>query len=1404
MSSMEPAEPVDVTFPGDGEMARRMRAYPWAGSALGDPRGWSASLRTAVRICLTSRFPMIVWWGPDLWFLYNDAYLPLMGTKHPALARPGETVWPEIWDIVGPMLVSVMSSGQATWSEDLLLPMDRHGYWEETYWTYSYSPLHDDDGVVRGVFTAVSDTTERVIGSRRLAALQDLGAQAGNARSVAEACQLVMTALQRARQDVPFAAIYLRRPGTDDAVLTASGPDQAVPAPLADGPGGWPVEEVLSSGQPVTVSDVAARFGDLPSGGWSTPPAQARVLPLVGETGGQTTGVIVLAASAGHALDEAYESFLGLVAQQTAALVNGAVAYQVQQRRAEELAELDRAKTTFFSNISHEFRTPLTLIMGPVEELRARLAVQDPAARDPAARDPATQDPGIREELEVIQRNGLRLGKLVNTLLDFSRLEAGRMEGRFEPVELAAFTADLASVFRSAMDRAGLAFGVDCGELPAAVYIDREMWEKVVFNLLSNALKFTFEGTVSVSLRAEGSHAVLRISDTGSGIAAAEMPRLFERFHRIPTTRSRSNEGSGIGLALVRELVGLHGGTITAQSTEGAGTTFTVRLPFGHEHLPEENLAAAGPELISAVADPFLAEALRWLPGDQPAEPILAADQVGGPPRRDLAGRDLAGRGARARVLLADDNADMRGYLQRLLQPGYQVTAVADGQEALDAVRAQPFDLVISDVMMPGLDGLQLVGELRANSRAPDLPVLLLSARAGQEAAIEGLEAGADDYLVKPFSAAELLARVRATVELARLRSHHARWRAALIDSLHEGFFLCDEAGRVVEINAAFTAILGYGPEGLPYAAPYPWWPDQDTDPDARRQSSEAFAQLVKQGKGSFVAPVTHRDGRRRWVAASFNEVQDPDSGRRMVVGSVRDITVEHHAGQREAALAAMGLLLSQADSLPEALQGALNQLQRLWHARRVIAATWTGAGAPSLTSAGPTGHAGPAVGWTELPAELRETIGNLRQQPLLTPAGGSSPDVGIRIEHPQGQLAVWIDVDPARPFTAEDRTLFALLCGYLGQALHRAHQTDQQRETALALQHAILGPARLPLGFAARYEPASRPLEVGGDWYDLVELPDGRIGVVVGDCVGHGLEAAAVMGQLRSACRALLLQDASPAQTLSAMDRFSALVPEAYCSTVFCGVLDQETGQLTYSSAGHPPGILARPDGRVELLREGRSFPLAVQREARRTDATCFLPGRSALLLYTDGLVERRRVSIDEGMARAGAALRAGLDAGVEDLASRVMGDMAPPDGYEDDVALVLFRHPEPLDLTFPADRAQLTPVRAALRTWLSRAGVSRRTVQDVLVAVGEACANAIEHGHRDAPGQPIRLRAEATVSRLRLTITDTGRWRATSPVADPLRGHGIALMRALMERVTIESGPAGTTVGLEAAITA
>ena len=1288
------------------------------------------------------------------------------------------------------MLDSVMRTGQATWSEDLLLPMDRHGYWEETYWTYSYSPLHDDDGTVRGVFTAVKETTEEVVGRRRLAVLQELGALAGQARSVTEACDLVVRSLEGAADVVPFAAVYLRGPDGNPVLARSSAPDAGL-SPVPGGPGGWPAAEVLRDGQPVTLTDVTARFGELPSGGWKTPPAEAMVLPLTGGTDGAAAGAIVLAASAGRALDEAYASFLGLVAQQTAAIVNRAVAYQAQLRRAEELAELDRAKTTFFANVSHEFRTPLTLIMGPVEELRARI-------------DPA--DSVAAGELDVIYRNGVRLGKLVNTLLDFSRLEAGRMQASFEPLDLGAFTTELASVFESAFERAGLGYEVDCPPLSAPVYVDREMWEQVVFNLLSNALKFTFSGTVSVRLGEEDGHAVLRVADTGTGIPAAELPRLFDRFHRIENMPARSNEGSGIGLALVRELVGLHGGTIAAASTGPAstgqastgqaGTTFTIELPFGREHLADDNVAApGGPHTAAAAASPFLLEAMRWLPPDSAAvtdesAPSAALTVTAGGGRR---GAD--GKAAPARVLLADDNADMREYLQRLLKPAYQVTAVTDGQAALEAARASPPNIVISDVMMPRLGGLQLVAALRADLRTAEVPVLLLSARAGQEAAIEGLEAGADDYLVKPFAAAELLARVRANVELARLRTHHARWRTALLDSLHEAFYLVDENGNVVEINAGFTDLLGFGPEDLPYPPQRPWWPDEQADPEGHQLASAALARLMADSTGGFTVPLRHRDGHRVWVTGSFNEVTDPENGHRMVVGTFRDITAEHDAVQREAALGAMGLVVSRAGSAAQVMREALDELARLWRSPEVTAVTWTGTDPQTVTSTGS------ARSWDALPAGLRDALAGLRDQPVLTPVASRTaipPGVGIRLEHPAGALGIWIELGPGRVLTAEDRTLLSLVGGYLGQALHRAYQADQQRETALALQRAILGPSRLPAGFGVRYEPASRPLEVGGDWYDIVDLPDGRIGIMVGDCVGHDLGAATVMGQLRSACRALLLQDASAKAALTAMDRFASFVPGGECATVFCGILDPATGELRYSSAGHPPGIVVHPDGRTDLLEGARSLPLAIRADSGRTEASYVLPPRSTLLLYTDGLVERRGRPITEGIAAAAAAVRDADQVPLEDIAERIMTGLAPAGGYEDDVALVLYHHPAPLDVSFYAESDQLASVRAQLRGWLRSSGVGARMAQDVLVAAGEAIANAIEHGHRHHPAEQVRLRAVSTANQLRVTVTDRGRWRATPPGDRSLRGHGIALMRALMQQVTIEPGPSGTTVDL------
>ncbi|MGW5744791.1 SpoIIE family protein phosphatase [Amycolatopsis sp. NPDC003861] len=1346
-----------AVFPGTSRMAARMRDFDWTSSPLGAPRDWPASLTTAVRICLTSRFPMIVWWGPELRFLYNDAYLPLLGTKHPALDKPGAEVWGEIWHIIGPMLDSVMTTGEATWSEDLLLPMNRHGYWEETYWTYSYSPVYDDHGDVRAVFTAVTDTTERVIGARRLATLRELGAQAGVARTVGEACELVAGVLGRAGADVPYAAIHLRD-GDGELALAAVTPGGEGAGDAA----AWPLKDVLADGVARTVS--GGTIGELPPGGWSTPPTEAVVLPLPGDAGDAATGVLVLAASSGRALDESYRTFLGLVAQQTTALVNGAIAYRAQQQRAEELTALDAAKTTFFANISHEFRTPLTLILGPAAELREALD----GAGD-----------RVREEVDVIQRNALRLGRLVNNLLDFSRIEAGRMQARFEPVDLGTFTAELASVFRAAVERAGLVFQVDCRASDQPVHVDRGMWEKVVFNLLSNAVKFTFDGAIRVTSTAEAGHAVVAVSDTGIGIDAAELPRLFERFHRIPSARARSNEGSGIGLALVRELVGMHGGSVTVESTPGAGTTFRVRVPLGTRHLPAEHVVAgptAGGLTVDAEsAEPYVQEALRWLPDTgEEARPAPAA-------------------AASARVLVADDNADMRDYLVRLLRDDYAVTAVRDGVEAFAAACAEPPELIISDVMMPRLDGLGLLAELRGDPRTAAVPVLLLSARAGQEAAVDGLAAGADDYLVKPFSARELLARVRTTVQLARLRTQHTRWRAAMIDSLQEGFFVCDAEGRVVEINAAFTELLGFGTDGLPYAPPFPWWPDSGADSAAHRQVAEASEHAWGQRTGSLVLPMRHRDGHRVWTAIAYNQLHD-DEGRRRVVGTVRDVTAERYAVQRESALAAMNQRLTGISGAPEVLRTALALLRELWDAQRVLAVTWPQDGEPELASTDPADRR-----WADLTAPLRETLDHVRSLPALhaTPADSGA---GTTVDHPGGRLTLWVEPAPDRPLGTEDRTLLALLGGTLAHALRRAHRDDRQREVALALQRSILGPARLPDGFAVRYEPANPPLEVGGDWYDVVPLAGDRIGIVVGDCVGRGLAAAAVMGQLRSACRALLLEASSPAHTLVALDRFAWRLPGALCTTVFCGVLDPATGTLTYSSAGHLPATLVHLDGPAEQLDAGSSVPLAVRVAEPRPEATAVVPIGSLLMLYTDGLVERRREPLDDGMDRATKVAHDTREVELDDVAAALMDRLRPDSGYEDDVALLLYRRSVPaLDFEFAAHPDHLASTRHWLRAWLANAALEPDLAQDVLVATGEACANAVEHAYGAGTGATAHLAARLTGAHLVVTVTDRGHWKQPPPDNHVLRGRGVPMMEALADAVAFRHDESGTTVTLE-----
>jgi len=627
-----PHEPSLPFLAGGGEMGTRMRAMDWSASPLGPPEAWPQSLRSTVSMLLPSRAQIIVFWGPAFAVLYNDAYRPVFGAKHPhVLGRPGSEAWSEIWDSqLRELLEGVVRTGEAFWAQDLLFELERHGFLEETYFDVSYDPVRVESGAVGGVFCIVTETTERVVGERRLALLRDLAARNAKARTVPDACALAMETLEAWPADVTFALAHV------DAELQCATPD---------------AEARLAAAKPEEVV----------------------TLPIPSPTGGVRDDRLIVGINSRRPYDAAYRSFLGLVADQLATAVANARAHEEGRQRADALAAIDRAKTAFFSNVSHEFRTPLTLMLGPLADLLAR--------------PPDGASPHDIETLRVIHRNGLRLLKLVNTLLEFSRIEAGRVRARFEPVDLAAATADLASTFRSAMEQAGLRFTIACEAIGEPVFVDRDMWEQVVLNLLSNAFKFTLRGGVAIRVRSGADAAILEVADTGVGIPADELGSVFERFHRVEATKGRSHEGSGIGLALVNELVKLHGGRITVDSRIGEGTTFAVSIPLGSSHLPADQIAAAGEDDARRGGNAYVEEALGWL--RQPAgDPAASADAT-----------TMAA--ATARILIADDNADMLEYARRLLSDRWAVETVANGREALRAARERRPDVIVADIMMP-------------------------------------------------------------------------------------------------------------------------------------------------------------------------------------------------------------------------------------------------------------------------------------------------------------------------------------------------------------------------------------------------------------------------------------------------------------------------------------------------------------------------------------------------------------------------------------------------------------------------------------------------------------------------------------------------------------------------------
>ena len=742
-------------FAGDGEHVRRLRQHDWSITELGPAAQWPAALRAAVRVCTASPAPMMVCWGPSLAQISNGACAALLSPPSPGqcasrsakeTARAsGAEPWAATWATIGPSIEAALATGAAVVVEDVELIVARALPSEEIYVRIACTPLFSAAAdAPAGVLVALTETTERVLRARRLETLSRLGLEAAKARTLPTTCNAAMRVLGRNRLDVPFAAAYLvdENQGARLVAMTGLPADHPLPPEIGDDDdrGPWPLAGVLQKRRPAELEGLESLSPPLVTQPWPEPVRRGLALPLLTPRDA-LAGMIVLGISPRAVWDSAYRTFFEEIAGQLGASLGLTKAYQDERRRAEALAEIDRVKTAFFSNISHELRVPLTLLLGPV-------------ASAAEAAEPVLQGP----EIEVVHRNAQHLLRRVNTLVDFVGIEEGRVRASYRPVDLAALTADVASGFRSAIEKAGLELVVDCPPLPKPVHVDRELWEKIVLNLLSNALKFTFEGTIIVALRAAEDGARLTVSDTGVGIEADSLPRLFERFRRIEEPRARSREGSGIGLALVQELVRLHDGRLDVQSVSGIGTMFGVTVPFGARPTSTDDaLAPATP-----AAMPYVSEAMQWLQTMPPAEAEGAVDR-------------------HVHILIVDDNADMASYLRRLLSKRWSVACAPDGIAALDAIRERRPALVLTDVVMPNMDGFGLLRELRAESSTATLPVIMLSARSGEHAEA-ALEAGADDYIVKPFSARELVARVAARLELDRLGTRLAQERAAIAE----------------------------------------------------------------------------------------------------------------------------------------------------------------------------------------------------------------------------------------------------------------------------------------------------------------------------------------------------------------------------------------------------------------------------------------------------------------------------------------------------------------------------------------------------------------------------------------------------------------------------------------------
>lgn len=1195
-----------------------LKRVAWSETSIGDREQWSESLRTAVSICLKSRFPMIIFWGPDFVQIYNDAYMPILGDKHPrALGQRAAECWPEIWDSIGPMLRGVLQTNEATWAENLLLRLQRNERVEDCFFTFSYSPV-DEGSRVGGVFCAVHETTAAVLRERE------------------------------------------------------------------------------------------------------------------------------------------------------------------SRERAEALAKLDRARTDFVSDVSHELRTPLTLMLGPLEELSK------------------TADESQRPLAAMALRNSLRLLKLVNTLLQFSRIEAGRVDVSFVETDLAARTADIVAMFRSAIESSGLRLVVDMSASTFA-YVDRSMWERIVLNLLSNAVKFTLDGEIRVTLVEIGGQLRLSVADTGEGIPSAEIAQIFDRFHRVRTTRSRSHEGSGIGLALVNELVRIHGGTIDVQSELGRGTVFHVDIPLGTNHLDHAKIVEIVPSQASAI-DQYLADMHATLIRDE---------------NHDTSDGTVSDNG---RVLIVDDNADLRAYLFRVLSPIYEVVLASNGNEALNYLRSATFDVVVSDVMMPDIDGFGLLRRVREDLGIASTRFIFLSALAGDESATAGLDLGADDYIGKPFSAGDLLARVRSQVTAKRRASTTER------DSLKRWF---DRAGDPSTNEAAFRVFADQLPimlyqQAVDGAVSFTNRVWHDTlrlprDPSSHQVEAwrrvihpEDIDQTLKTVSDAIVdrrpwqleyrlRPADADLADSRWyIARGFPYFTETGEFRGWNCSSIdiheARLREESERSLREAAARGEREFRALADTIPALIwttdaRGFVNWYNHRWY-------EYTGRTDEE------------SLGWGWQSVHHPEDFPHVMEMWPRSLASGEPFEMEFRLRRRDGIFHSFLArAVPLRNELGEIDRWYGSCVDVNDQKV----ALERSRLIAQTLQGAFIpGPVpHSPLfRVDAVYQAADTDTLIGGDWVDAIELPNGRYLFAIGDVTGHGFDASVVAARLRHAIIDFAIDRDSPASVLEKVNAVLRLEHPGVYASALVGFVDSDTLRFSYASAGHHGPLLAAGSDAVASALPVEGCLLGIDDDLGIVDQTTHVPPDAVLTLFTDGIIEFSR-DLDNAEAQLKRAVAALVKNPLTHPAAYLRDKVLQGAPTSDDIAILTIqfsRFALATDSTGAKDPAMrwrfhssdASAAQNARHELMRFIRIHAANEEDSFAAelvLGELLANTVEH----APGLT-EVSIDWTGDKPLLQVRDVGpgfqnpRPRLPRSTMDE-DGRGLFLIQAMAHDLQIQPTPSGGT---------